>query len=111
MMLPPSSPGRPLYVVTPPTSGVATTSMVLGIIGIVTGCCSFGLLSLAAIICGHVAMSQTKTGQVGGRGMAVAGLVLGYIVLAPAIVLSFWMLVGGGIGAVTAVDPSTSPTP
>jgi hypothetical protein len=103
--------GLTLYPPQPPTSGVATTSMILGIIGIVTGCCSFGLLSLAAIICGHVAMSQTKTGQFGGRGMAVAGLVLGYIVLAPAIVLSFWMLVGGGMAAVTGVEPSTSPTP
>jgi Domain of unknown function (DUF4190) len=103
--------GQPIYLVTPPTSGVATTSMILGIIGIVTGCCSFGLPSLAAIICGHVAIGQTKSGTVGGRGMAVAGLVLGYIVLAPAIVFSIWMLIGGGMAAVTGVAPSATPTP
>ena len=47
--------------------------------------------SILAVIFGHIALSQIRrTGQ-GGRGMAVAGLVLGYIglfFLAVVIVLS-----------------------
>ncbi|MEU8274898.1 DUF4190 domain-containing protein [Microbispora bryophytorum] len=74
----------PMYVQTPPTSGVATASMVLGIIGLFIGWCSFGLPSFIAVITGHTALRETKNGQKGGHGMAVAGLILGYLVGVPA---------------------------
>ncbi len=63
------------------TSALAIWSLVTGILGF---CCigPFGILP--AIICGHMALSRMKQsgGQLGGGGMAIAGLVLGYLGLA-----------------------------
>jgi Domain of unknown function (DUF4190) len=53
-----------------PTNGFAVASLVLGILG-----CFFFLWALSAIF-GFIALSQTKDGSQGGRGMAIAGLVL-----------------------------------
>jgi hypothetical protein len=36
-------------------------------------------VSLAAVICGHIALSQIKKTGEKGRGLAIAGLVLGYL--------------------------------
>jgi hypothetical protein len=57
------------------TNGLAIASLVLGILWI------FWLGSLLAIIFGHIATGQIDQsgGAQGGRGMAVAGFVLGYI--------------------------------
>lgn len=63
----------------PPASGLATTSMILGILAIPT--C---ITAVPAIVTGHLAMSQIKQSnhQIGGAGQAKAGLILGYIVVA-----------------------------
>jgi len=63
---------------TPPkTSGLAITSLVLGIVGI----------SIPAVICGHIALSKIKQSpKLTGGGMALAGLILGYIHIAVMIV-------------------------
>lgn len=60
------------------TSGLAVASLVLGILGL----CS--LASIMAVVFGHVAINQIKrsNGSQTGRGMAIAGLILGYIWLA-----------------------------
>lgn len=57
------------------TNGMAIASLVLGIIWI------YWIGSLLAVVFGHVALRQIdrSDGQEGGRGMAVAGLVLGYV--------------------------------
>ncbi len=64
--------------------GLAIASLVCGIIG---GTAS--TLSIPAIICGHIALSKSKLqpDTYGGRGLAIAGVVLGYIGLALAICL------------------------
>ncbi|TDD91696.1 DUF4190 domain-containing protein [Actinomadura rubrisoli] len=59
-----------------PNNGMATASMVLGLVGFF----ACGVTSLLAIIFGHVAQSQIKRTGEGGSGMAVTGLILGYIV-------------------------------
>ena len=96
-----------------PNSTVAVWALITGVVGILAGWCMFGLPSIAAIILGHVGMSQTKSDQVKGRGMAVAGLVLGYVAFIPAMIFTIWMIVGGAAGMVTPVpEPSgltTSP--
>lgn len=48
---------------------------VLAIVSLVTGIL---FISLVAIITGHIALSQIKKTQEKGRGLAIAGLVLGY---------------------------------
>ena len=60
------------------TSGLAIASMVLGIVWL------FWLGSILAVIFGHVALSQIKRsmGALSGRGMAIAGLALGYVGIA-----------------------------
>lgn len=93
-----------------PTSGYAVTSLVLSIIGLVTGCCSFGIPSIIAVLCGHLGLSDTKNGQRSGRGMAVAGLVMGYLVAAPAAVISIWFVFAGGMAAISG-DPNPTSSP
>lgn len=65
----------------PKTSGLAITSLVLGIIGL---CCPLFLVPIAAVICGHIARGKIRDsgGTLGGAGQALAGLLLGYISLA-----------------------------
>lgn len=58
------------------TSGLAITSLVLGILGFLSG----GLLGIPAVICGHISRSQIKksNGRLAGEGLALAGLITGY---------------------------------
>lgn len=59
-------------------SGAAIASLVFGILML------GGLGSLLAVILGHAALSDIKrtNEQLGGRGIAIAGLILGYVGLA-----------------------------
>jgi hypothetical protein len=76
----------------PPNNGLATTAMVLGIVGIF----SCGITSILAIIFGHVAHSQIKRTGEGGAGMATAGLVLGYIITV--LWILYWVVIFGIYG-------------
>ena len=62
------------------TSGLAIASMVCGIVGIFF-CYLAGLLGVPAVICGHMALGRISQSPVpiGGRGMAITGLILGYL--------------------------------
>jgi hypothetical protein len=67
-------------VYVPTTSGVngfAIASMVLGIVGLI-GYAWWAILPILAVVFGHIARSQARRGH-GGGGMAIAGLVTGYI--------------------------------
>jgi len=55
------------------TDGLAIASMVLGIVWV------FWIGSILAVIFGHVALRRIAREGKAGRGMAIAGLVLGYI--------------------------------
>lgn len=85
---PPASPGYvPGYYQPPaPINGLAIASMVCGIVGIIT-CYFAGLLGIPAVICGHMALSRINNSPVpvGGRGMAIAGLILGYVGIAASV--------------------------
>ncbi len=71
--------------VAPPTNGMATASLVCGLIGFF----ACGLTSVLAVIFGHVSLSQIKRTGEGGHGMAVTGLILGYLVSAGWLI--FWI--------------------
>jgi len=77
------------------SQGFAVTSMVLGIVGIVLFWFPFVDLvaPILAVIFGHIGLSKANQGTAGGRGMAIAGLVLGYIMLAIAATLLIIMIV------------------
>ncbi|WP_168380838.1 MULTISPECIES: DUF4190 domain-containing protein [unclassified Microbacterium] len=67
-----------------PTSPLAVTSLICGIAGLVLIWAIIPVLaSIAAVITGHMALGQIKRQPgVGGRGLAIAGLILGYAVVA-----------------------------
>jgi hypothetical protein len=78
---PPPSPGAP----SPGqgTNGLAIASLVCGILGWL---CGIG--AILAIILGFVAKNQIRTSGQSGDGMATAGIVLGFVSLAVAIVVA-----------------------
>jgi Domain of unknown function (DUF4190)/Domain of unknown function (DUF1707) len=62
----------------PPTSGLAIASLVCGIAELFT----LGIAAIPAVILGHAARSHIKRTGERGDGMAIAGLVLGYLCIA-----------------------------
>lgn len=86
------TPSYPVYAAPRPTSGLAVASLVCGLAGFLLSWLVVpALASIAAVICGHMALKQTKTNPaLGGRGMAFAGLILGYVGVA---VLAFVIVV------------------
>lgn len=86
----------------PSTSGLAVTSLVTGILGWLM----FPVLaSLVAVITGHMARSEIRrsAGSIDGDGMALAGLILGWINLGlAAAVILFAIFVLGGMAALFA---------
>jgi hypothetical protein len=75
----------------PKTSGLAVWSLVLGILSLV---CFSILSAIPGVICGHMALSRIKrsAGTLAGQGLAIAGLVTGYLGIAWAIVFIPMML-------------------
>lgn len=76
-----------------PTSGLAVTGLVLGIIAVFSAFVPLlNLLSfpfvLLAIIFGAIGLFQTIKGTKAGKGLAIAGLVLG--VLAPLVTVAMY---------------------
>jgi hypothetical protein len=70
-----------MNTVYPRTNSLAVVSLVFGILAYV---CLPGLGALVAVICGHSARSEIRhapPGSVEGDGMAVAGLILGWLQL------------------------------
>lgn len=89
----PASAGQ--YDVVPPnymkrTNAFAVTSLVLGILGLVTSCFVVGLLlAILAVGFGHLAQRQIfQTGQP-GYGLAMVGLVTGYIATGISLLILF----------------------
>ena len=100
---------QPLMMYRPSTNGLATASLVFGIISWFL--CPF-IGGIIAVICGHVAQSQIKRTAESGSGMATAGLVLGYIhVAAIAVFVVFWLLVFGGLTALLVAIGAATPSP
>jgi hypothetical protein len=63
----------PVYMQSVSTNGLAIASMILGILWL------YWLGSILALIFGYVALSQIRRRGDGGRGMAIAGIILGWI--------------------------------
>jgi hypothetical protein len=80
--VPPSPPPAPAPL--PRTSGLALASLILGTLAICGAwlCCGMGFpTSALAIVLGHIAVLKINRsgGRLDGRGMAIAGLLMGYI--------------------------------
>lgn len=72
---------QPIYQGEPQTDGKATGSLILGILSML--CFSF-LAGIPAIILGHISRKNIRQsmGRLKGDGMALAGLIMGYLSLA-----------------------------
>jgi hypothetical protein len=85
----PESPGSAFPPSPPRTSGFAISSLVTGILG----------MGIVPVVLGHVALSKIKKamGTLQGRGLAIAGLVLGYVQIAAYVLLIIPILfIGAG---------------
>ena len=102
-----TQPQHPQHGYGPPprnvTNTLAVLSLVLGILGISTGFCA-PLFAPLAVIFGHMGLSQIRGSLQSGRGLAIAGLVLGYIQLAIGLVLLLFV----ALAALSEEPPGTS---
>lgn len=90
---PTSAPAAPSYpVYQPPNNGMAVASMVLGILGLI------GLIwvisPILALVFGYVSKGQIDRsgGHQGGRGFAIAGIVMGWVGIAFSILAIWWFV-------------------
>jgi len=83
------------------TSSAAVISMIFGILGLLSTWWLLGIPSFIAIITGHIARSNIakSQGKTDGDGMALIGLILGYIVIV--IYLSIIFLFAGLIASIS----------
>jgi hypothetical protein len=65
----------------------------LAVVSIATALTSIG--AVAAIITGHVALTQIKKSGESGRGLALAGTIVGYVTLASWFLASIGFLIAG----------------
>jgi hypothetical protein len=85
------------------TSGLALTSLVLGILSMMGGA-FFLIPPLLAVVFGHIAVSSCgRDPNLDGKGLGIAGLVMGWICLAGWILL---LLFFGGLAALFAFAAS-----
>jgi hypothetical protein len=91
------------YAAPAPTDGLSIASLVCGIMAIIS-CYIWGLFGLPAVICGHMSLKKINNSPtpVAGKGMAIAGLICGYI----GIVFQLAMIIGGIFFFMNAKDQS-----
>jgi hypothetical protein len=79
-----STSAPPARTPTGKTEPLAIWSFVLSVLSLV--CCGF-ILGIPGVICGHMALSKLqREPQLQGKGLATAGLVIGYVAIA------FWLI-------------------
>lgn len=94
-------PQSPPSLPTPPPAQQPTGTNTLAIIALIS---SF-FISLAGVICGHIALGQIKKSGEQGRGLALAGVIIGYIGLALGIlwIVFVFFIIGtsAGVGTIS----------
>ncbi|MGW6444822.1 DUF4190 domain-containing protein [Lentzea sp. NPDC055074] len=76
---------QPMYGPGPGYGYVQPKSQTNAILALVLSCVGFvtcGVTAIVGVIFGHIAMGKIKRGEEDGHGLAVGGLVVGYIVIA-----------------------------
>ncbi|QJU55349.1 DUF4190 domain-containing protein [Herbiconiux sp. KACC 21604] len=85
----PTGPAAPQYYAPAPAK-----TNTLGIITLVLGVLGFGLVP---VITGHIALNQIKRTHEDGRGITLAGLILGYVTLAGWLAVALFWIAAAGI--------------
>lgn len=90
---PEGSGALPLEIKPRANSGLAIAALIMGLLS----SCSYGLLGVAAIICGRLALRQIKSseGRLTGREMAISGVVIGVLSIAIYGASLLWALIDG----------------
>lgn len=107
-----SYPGYPpVMVVSQPTNGLAIASLVLSLAGIA----SCGVTSLIGAILGHVARRQIRERGEGGDGLAVAGIISGWVILGLAVLggtayFGFFIWMMSHLNDLPAYEPTPFPS-
>jgi uncharacterized membrane protein len=70
-------------------SGIAIASFVLSLVGVIPCFWVFQIPGLLGAIFGFVGLKQTKSRERGGRGMAVAGTIIGIVLVVACV--AFWI--------------------
>ena len=93
----PPGPGTPGGYGPPKKSPLAVIALVSGIVGAIPCCWSLPIFAIVALVTGFLGRKQIdeSQGQLTGRGMATAGVVLGIIVMVIAVV--YWILYAAGV--------------
>lgn len=89
--------GAVAYTSAIPTDGLSIACLICGILGIVT-CYLWGLFGIPAVICGHISIKKINNSltPIQGKGMAIAGLVMGYIGIGlQLLVIVFFIAIAG----------------
>ena len=104
---PPGYPGAPGQLLAyggyaPPvsqSSGMAIASMILGILSIplLTAYCAGVPGAILAIVFGHIARGKFRRNEAGGGGMALAGVICGYVTIGLVIALVIFFVTALGL--------------
>lgn len=78
MSIEPAPPATPYVYAPPPPRGLSIAALVLGIVGLFVSWFVLGIPSILAVVFGHIGLRREPA----GRGMAIAGLVTGYLAIA-----------------------------
>jgi len=58
------------------------TNAILALVLSCVGLATCGVTAIVGVIFGHIAMGKIRRGEEDGRGMALAGVIVGYVVIA-----------------------------
>jgi len=95
------------YPPTGPRNGLGITALVLAIIGLVFCWTVAGgvILGVIAVVIGFVARGRVKSGQATNGGVAIAGIVLGFLaIIVSLIFIPIWIGVFRQVGGTDYVD-------
>jgi hypothetical protein len=89
-------PGYPMGQNPTSANALGIVSLVLGILSIPLGCCSFfGLvMPIPAIVCGVLGIRKASQGQANNKGLAIAGLICGCVGLMISLTIITLYLIG-----------------
>jgi Domain of unknown function (DUF4190)/GYF domain 2 len=84
------------------TEQLAVLSLIFSILGLFGFCCGFFMMAgVAGIVCGHIALSKIKKDpNLEGHGLAMAGVVIGYLAVAGWLV---WIFIFGGLAVLQGI--------
>ncbi|HZM79854.1 MAG TPA: DUF4190 domain-containing protein [Candidatus Limnocylindrales bacterium] len=74
----------------PRTSAAAVASLIFGIFSVLGGCLICAIPPIVAVITGHVGIARTRQGRLKGHGMALTGIIIGYLLIIPGLIGLFF---------------------